>query len=149
MLAVFRKTTAALTLTALLSLSQPALADLAEDKAAIRAIWEDYASFRVTGDAEAWIGLWDENGIQMPPGVPARGIDTLRPVLANVFATRPYEAMEINPEEIVVTGDWAYSRGTYSVDAGGSHLEGKFLTIFRRQDDGSWRIYRDIFNLNA
>jgi ketosteroid isomerase-like protein len=28
-------------------------------------------------------------------------------------------------------------------------LEGKFLTIFRRQDDGTWRIYRDAFNFNS
>lgn len=149
MFAVCRNTSAALTITALLSLPLPALADMAEDQAAIRAIWEDYASFRVTGDAEAWLDLWDEDGIQMPPGVPARSIDTLRPVLADVFTKRPYEAMEISTEEIVVTGDWAYCRGTYSVDAGGKQIKGKFLTIFRRQDDGNWRIYRDIFNLNA
>jgi len=28
-------------------------------------------------------------------------------------------------------------------------LEGKFLTIFRKHDDGSWRIYRDAFNFNS
>lgn len=149
MLSSFQRTTAAFTVTALLSMPLPAAADTAADEAAIRAIWESYASHRVAGDAEAWLGLWDENGIQMPPGVPARGIETLRPALADVFASRPYEAMEITPEEIVVTGDWAYSRGNYTVDAGGSHLEGKFLTIFRRQDDGGWRIYRDIFNPNS
>jgi hypothetical protein len=48
--------------------------------------------------------------------------------------------MDINAEEIVVSDDWAYSRGTFTVDEA---VEGKFLTIFRRQEDGSWRIYRD------
>ncbi len=54
--------------------------------------------------------------------------------------------MEINPEEIVVAGDGAFSRGNFIVN---DAVEGKFLTIFRRQDDGSWRIYRDAFNMNA
>ena len=82
-------------------------------------------------------------------GIPAQAIETLRPGLADAFSSRPYEAMEITPEEIVVVSDWAYARGTYTVDAGGKHLEGKFLTIFRRQGDGSWRIFRDIFNPNS
>lgn len=57
--------------------------------------------------------------------------------------------MQITPEEVVIVSDWAYACGTYTVDAGGKHLEGKFLTIFRREGDGSWRIFRDIFNPNS
>jgi ketosteroid isomerase-like protein len=53
----------------------------------------------------------------------------------------------------VVSGDWAWARGTYGVDgeAGGNafHVDGKFLTILKRQDDGSWKIYRDAFKSNS
>lgn len=123
--------------------------DEASDSAAIRALWQNYAAYRVSGDAESWLGLWDRDGIQMPPGVPARGIETLRPVLGKAWAANPRDAMRINPEEIVITDGWAYTRGTYTADAGDTHFEGKFMTILRRQDDGSWRIYRDIFNANG
>lgn len=126
-----------------------ASADEVSDEAAIRALWENYASRRVSGDAEGWLGLWDENGIQMPPGVPARSIESLRPKLAEAWAASPRDAMEIAPEEIVVTDDWAYTRGTYTADAADGHFEGKFVTILRRQNDGTWRIYRDIFNPNG
>ncbi|MDG4648685.1 hypothetical protein P6F26_09515 [Roseibacterium sp. SDUM158017] len=54
--------------------------------------------------------------------------------------------MEVNSEEIVIADGWAYSHGTFTVDEA---VEGKFLTIFRRHDDGKWRIYRDAFNMNA
>jgi ketosteroid isomerase-like protein len=27
--------------------------------------------------------------------------------------------------------------------------DGKFLTIFKRQSDGSWKIHRDIYNSNV
>ncbi|MDU8912943.1 nuclear transport factor 2 family protein [Aestuariicoccus sp. MJ-SS9] len=129
-----------------------ASADDASDQAAINAIWDSYQTARVAGDAEAWLALWDDDGIQMPPGIPARGKDVLMQGVPKAFAARPATAMEISPEEIVIMGDWAFSRGNYTatVMAGeiASETDGKFMTIFRRQDDGSWRIYRDIFNSN-
>ena len=120
-------------------------ADTAADKAAILEIWSTYSTSRVAGDAETWLGLWDKDGIRMPPGAPAVDFATFAPGTAERFAKAP-NAMEINAEEVVVTGDWAYSRGNFSVN---NAIEGKFLTIFRRQDDGSWRIYRDSFSMNA
>ncbi len=120
-------------------------ADTMADETAILEIWSTYSAARVAGDAETWLGLWDEEGIRMPPGVPAVDFATFAPGTPERFANPP-ASMEIKPEEVVVTGDWAYSRGTFTVN---DAVEGKFLTIFRRQDDGSWRIYRDAFNMNA
>ena len=30
-----------------------------------------------------------------------------------------------------------------------AHVDGKFLTVLKQQDDGSWRIFRDCFNSNV
>jgi ketosteroid isomerase-like protein len=61
--------------------------------------------------------------------------------------------MSIMPKETVILGDMAWSMGTYTIDYttadGPAQIDGKFLTLLRRQDDGSWGIYRDIFNLNT
>jgi ketosteroid isomerase-like protein len=120
-------------------------ADTTVDETAILDIWATYGAARVAGDAETWLGLWDEDGIRLAPGAPAVEFATFAPGTPERFANAP-ASMEVNAEEIVVTGDWAYSRGTFTVN---DAVEGKFLTIFRRQDDGSWRIYRDAFNMNA
>lgn len=120
-------------------------AEQSRDEAAIREIWKTYSAARVAGDAETWLGLWDEEGIRMPPGAPAVDFATFAPGTPERFA-KPPASMVINAEEVVVTGDWAYSRGTFTVNEA---VEGKFLTIFRRQDDGSWRIYRDAFNMSS
>ncbi|GAB4363328.1 MAG: hypothetical protein Kow0026_27790 [Oricola sp.] len=124
-----------------------------EDEAAIREIWKAYAAARVANDPDTWLSLWDEEGIQMPPDMPARGKDVLREVVPRGFAATPTSVMNVDPEEIVVAGDWAYSRGNYDaervVQGKDVHVDGKFMTIFRRQDDGSWKIYRDIFNSNT
>lgn len=121
------------------------LADTAADEQAILDIWSAYTQARVAGDADTWLGLWDKEGIRLPPGAPAVDFATFAPGTPARFANPP-DAMEITSEEVVVAGDWAFSRGTFTVN---NALEGKFLTIFRRQDDGTWRIYRDAFNFNS
>jgi uncharacterized protein (TIGR02246 family) len=120
------------------------------DEEAIREIWRTYCEARVAGDADLWLSLWDPEGIQLPPGSPARGKDVLDELVPKGFAAGSVSSMNIYPEEITVAGDWAYSRGTYDsdrvVEGKAVRVEGKFLTIFRRQPDGSWKIYRDCFN---
>ena len=132
--------------------ASPLAAGLTEDKEAIRQIWSDYVSARTAGDAEIWLSLWDEDGIQMPPGMPARGKDKLKVGVPKAFAAVPVKSMDITPIDIEVAGDWAFSRGVYTstreVDGSDVETDGKFMTILKRQDDGSWKIYRDIFNSN-
>ena len=132
-------------LVAALAMPIQALAGVAEDEKAILGIWDTYTDARVSGDADTWLSLWDPDGIRMPPGVPAVDFATFAPGTPERFS-KPPASMAINSEEIVVAGDWAYSRGNFTVN---DAIEGKFLTIFRRQDDGSWRIYRDSFSMNS
>jgi len=121
-------------------------ADSAEDEAAILKIWSAYSAARVAGDAEVWLGLWDSEGIRMAPGVPAAGFSKFSQVIPNVFAKSQPPSMSVVADEVVIMGDWAFSSGNFKV---GANVDGKFLTIFRRQEDGSWRIYRDAFNMNT
>lgn len=125
----------------------------ADDEAEIRDIWQKYSAARVAGDADAWLALWDADAIKLSEGSPARSRAELDAGVPKSFAATPTSAMNIHADEIVVTGDWAYSRGTYDADrtVGGeaTHIDGKFLTILKRQDDGSWKIYRDMSNSNS
>ncbi|SFB75562.1 YybH family protein [Tropicimonas isoalkanivorans] len=130
-----------------------ARADDTADRAAIETLWDSYEAASVAGDAEGWLALWDAEGIQMPPGIPARRIDSIAEGLADRWAERPPRTMSIRPIDIEIAGDWAFARGNYDVttviDGTDVTMEGKFLTILKRQDDGSFRIYRDCFNANA
>ncbi|MDV7146008.1 nuclear transport factor 2 family protein [Tropicimonas sp. TH_r6] len=127
-------------------------ADEAADIAAIEALWETYAASGVSADADARLGVWHEDGIQMPPGIPARGYDA---VAKSTKKKKPggTKAMTVTPEEIVILGDMAYSRGVYTAtkvsNGADVEIDGKFLTIHKRHEDGSWRIYRDCFNSNT
>jgi ketosteroid isomerase-like protein len=108
------------------------------------------------GDADAWIKLWDDRGVQLTPGAPANvGKDAILRAMRGAFETNDYQEMVINNEEVEVSGDFGFARGTYSLllvpRAGGDGipLDGKYLTIFKKQPDGIWKIYRDAFNSNV
>lgn len=133
--------------------SMAGTARAADDEAAIGALWEAFSAATVAGDAEAWLALWDDEAIQMPPGEPARDKAELAATAPEIFAAYPVKAMASKPEETVVDGDWAYSRGSFDMvqvmQGKDVRLTGKFLTVLKRQDDGSWKIYRDMFNSNG
>jgi len=58
----------------------------------------------------------------------------------------------VSDRNVVVIGDWAFERGSFvwavSPAAGGETTEdqGRFLAIWRRQPDGSWKVAHDIWN---
>ncbi len=125
-----------------------------EDRAAILEAYDAYAGSLNSGNGEAWLSNWDEDGIQMPPGGPARGKDALRQMILAAVEEMTFN-LSIDVEEVQAAGPWAYARGTYAdarvPKAGGDtiHIDGKFLSILRRQPDGSWKIYRDCFSSNV
>lgn len=124
-------------------------------KDAIDEVWNTYASALNAGDMDRWISLWIEDGIQMPPDAPRNiGKEKIRAFLDNLVNLFQWK-MAINCDEVRETDDWGFARGTYTVELTpkeeGEIMKGsgKFLTILEKQDDGSWKIARDIFNYNA
>jgi ketosteroid isomerase-like protein len=124
---------------------------------AIRQVWVNYAAFVESGDTAAWLSQYDAEGIQMRPDSPARGRPDLDAFVVSSWKARmdAFDTkMSVTPMEITVAGPWAYSRGVYTQDMiakatkKATHFDGKFLTIFKRQNDGGWKIYRDCFNSN-
>jgi uncharacterized protein (TIGR02246 family) len=123
--------------------------------AVMEAIWSEYTASIGQGDAERWVELWVEDGIQMPPGQPAVvGKDNI--LARRSAASETFDmSMSITNEEVVADGNLAFARGVYEATltpkAGGEDVEvdGKFLTILQKQPDGTWKIYRDCFNSNG
>ena len=126
--------------------------DTQADEEAINAIWSTYESSLEAGDIEAWLSLWTEDGVQMPPNEPPvigkNQLRTRNGGALDIFAVE----IDITNQEVGVAGDWAFSRGIYTATFApkdGSEpipVDGKFMTILKRQGDGAWKIHRDIFN---
>jgi uncharacterized protein (TIGR02246 family) len=123
--------------------------------AQIARIWDEYSLSLSSGNIDDWIGLWAEDGIQMPPGSPpAVGREAIRAKMKSILDRVSFD-ISITNEEVAVAGEWAFSRGVYKATltpkdgSKPSLIDGKYMTILRKQPDESWKIYRDIFNSNA
>jgi ketosteroid isomerase-like protein len=107
----------------------------------------DFAKRRVEG----WVSWFDTAGVQVAPtGDTPRGHDQIRAHMTKNFGDstrildwRPVMAEVSNDGTMAYTiGDWDfYVRGKDSAASAGS---GRYLTVWRRQADGSWKVLADI-----
>lgn len=111
--------------------------------------WEEAAN---TAQVERLMEVYAPDAVILPPGGPTiEGSETIRELFRQEFE-RFDTKIAFTTQEIEVEGDMAYRRGRYvwrgTPRGTGQALEttNKFLEIWRRQPDGSWRITVDIWN---
>ena len=113
---------------------------------------DTYLATRVAGDADAWLSNWDEDGVQLFPGTRASSKDILRKTTPARFKAVPVNASSIETDDITMAGEYAFAHGHFIlervVDGVPVPFDGKFLTILKKQADGTWKIYRDCSNSN-
>jgi ketosteroid isomerase-like protein len=93
------------------------------------------------------------NGSVLAPNAPtATGTDAVRKVYAGLLAM-PGLQISWTPTTAAASrsGDLGYTQGTYEMsftDAGGKQLsdKGKYVTVWQKQADKSWKVVADIFN---
>ncbi len=127
------------------------------DEQAISDVLRRYGELVDTGDFESWMALWTADGRQMPPGAASRvGVAAIREGMQPGFDSMDFDFVLADIEEASVFGDLGLTRCIYSLRAtpkeGGETVDlmadGKALTLYQRQSDGSWKISYDCFNSN-
>jgi uncharacterized protein (TIGR02246 family) len=103
------------------------------------------------GDLDAWASFIADDAVVMPPDeLPISGIDTLRPLYETVFRTYDFDFIP-RLDEVVVAGDLAVLRAffeeTVTPTGAGEPIElsGSWLVVLRRQADGSWKLWRNMW----
>lgn len=103
-------------------------------------------------DTEGLAGHYADDAYFVPPGAPAAdGSTAIRQFYANGL-TDPAIAVTIASDKVDVaaSGDMAYARGHFTenyTDKKSAKVmtqTGKYLTIYKKQDDGSWKIVEDV-----
>ena len=92
----------------------------------------------------------------LAPDIPiAEGWEASRAVFAKLEALRGY-SLKYSPAIADVGGaaDLGYTIGTYHMtlpdsDGGIIEIDGKYLSIWKRQSDGNWKIAVDMFNADG
>lgn len=127
------------------------------DLDAVREVLSDYATHGSAEDFDSWIALWMEDGRQMPPNTAPRiGTAALTAAMKPGWEVLDLEIEITTIDDIQVYGDIGFTRCSYNIYAtpksGGDRFpiepDGKALTIYKRQNDGSWKIWFDCFNSN-
>ena len=119
------------------------------DRTAIRQADETDMKMTNAKDWKGDLALYSEDAILLPPNQAA--VQGKAAIQAWDEAFPPFSNFQEQSLEIEGQGDLAYDRGTYSMTvtpAGAAPIEdhGKYLTIWRKQADGSWKISRVMFN---
>jgi uncharacterized protein (TIGR02246 family) len=130
----------------------PADRDTDVDIEAIQRVREAHVAALNAGDADRWVSLFTDDGVQMPPNAPANvGREPIR-AWSRAFLAAFRATFALAVAEVRVIGDWAFERGSYRItltpQAGGDSIQdvGKYVTVYQRQPGGPWRIARDIWN---
>ena len=119
------------------------------DRTAIRKAGETDLMMMIAKDWKGDLALYTEDAIQLPPNQAA--LQGKAAIQAWDEAFPPFSNFQEQSLEIEGQADLAYDRGTYSMTVtppGAAPIEdrGKYLTIYRKQADGSWKIARVMFN---
>lgn len=130
----------------------------AEDRKEIPTIPERFVQRALEGDWDGLAELYHPHAIQMPPDQPAvEGREAIRHALARTFGTEGgvrLEDISLSIREAEGAGDLVYVWATYrikmSVTVGGEEVSieqyGPYINILRRDDEGRWCIYRQVYN---
>ena len=125
------------------------------DRQAIRQLGRDWVEAVQHKDIDRLLDLVTDDVVFMPANAPslvgrsALG-QTYRAFLAGFEVHQTFA-----PEEIQVGGDWAFVRGTDTLEmkplAGGEPVvvSARGISILRRVEDGSWKFARGITNMES
>ena len=135
-----------------LAACQPGAGPLSdEDVAAVRDLGTSYAEASLAADADAIAALYTESAVEMPPNMPTR---EGRAAIHAAYEGEGGVTQEFAVTSLEIDGidGLAFDRGTWSwtgIPPGMTEPAtdtGKYLSIARKQEDGSWLWTRVIWN---
>ena len=122
--------------------------DMSNDEQKIRELIDTWLSASAKGDVSQVLELMDEGVVFLVVGQPPmRGRDAFAKSFRALSQFRVEGTSDI--QEIKVLGDWAYAWNYLTVTmtpiSGGASMQqaGNVLSIFRKNTDGRWVLFRD------
>jgi len=127
-----------------------AVADTAEDEAAIRAALADWLAASMAKDAEAFASVYAADAVLMLEGAPdIAGQEAIAGAVAGLMQDPNFElTFEADRVEVAAAGDLAIETGTYRFalsDPEGNPAAqvGHYVVVWRKQADGTWKVAID------
>jgi uncharacterized protein (TIGR02246 family) len=127
-------------------------ADAGEARQAIEASNAKFVDAVKRSDTTTIVDNYTDDAIVMAPGSESwRGREAVRKGFGGMMTAMPAKEFSLKTDDVIVGGDLAVETGTFEMTMqpkGGKEIKdkGKFVVVWKRQADGSWKIVRDIFN---
>jgi uncharacterized protein (TIGR02246 family) len=128
-------------------------AEIERAKATIQALDQQWEKAFEDHDLAGLVALFTEDCVRMPQGGPASvGRPALEAAYRQDFAEvwKTQAKVRLNPGELIISGEYAFGRGADTLIQDGRQVgeAGKWLFIYRRHPDGTWKFHWITFNSN-
>lgn len=128
----------------------------AADARAIRDSIATSSAAAANKDFDKFFAFYDSDASVFIPDAPvATGLPAIKAALQRPFAD-PNFSIDIQTTKVEVSkaGDYGYAQGTFiqkATNSGTKKVEvrnGNWVTVFKKEPDGSWKAVADIFNFD-
>lgn len=103
---------------------------------------------QTTKDTEKFLSYFAPDASAYPPGMPmVSGTEAIGKTFGEMNSA-PGFALSWTPTkaDVSASGDLGSTAGTYEMSMGGAMDKGKYVTVWKKQADGAWKVSDDIFN---
>jgi ketosteroid isomerase-like protein len=126
--------------------------DLARERAALLKAETDFEKARAERGMEGWLSFFAEDTANVAPGEP---ITIGKGVMRKRLEKEWNQDLRLNwkpaKADVAASGDLGYTFGTWELTGKSKsgdpvHLTGKYATVWKKQQDGGWKVVLDLGN---
>jgi ketosteroid isomerase-like protein/quercetin dioxygenase-like cupin family protein len=132
-----------------LSVGCASTANVAQEKDTLMRLDREWSTS--VKDADKFLSYFAPDAAIYAPGMArVSGTAAIREAWTQM-SSAPGFALEFSPTSVDVSssGDLGYTTGTYKSSMAGATESGKYVTVWKKQADGNWKVQHDIFNADA
>lgn len=125
----------------------------AADETALKKLDDEWSKAAGSRDVEKTISYYSDDAVLMPPNIPTlTGKEPIRTLWKSMLESPAFSGgWKATKVEVARSGDLAYVSGNYEFnekDESGKPItdKGKYLEVWRKQADGSWKCVADMFS---
>ena len=125
------------------------------EEAALKALDAEWSKAAASKNVDKTVSYYADDAIVMPSNSPAlTGKEAIRAMWQGMLGAPNFSGgWTATKVDVAQSGDLAYITGTYEISETGADGKpmtdkGKYLEVWKKQADGSWKCVADMFNTN-
>jgi ketosteroid isomerase-like protein len=127
--------------------------DVAKERKALMDADTQFARDTAERGVEGWVSWFTDDGTMYPPARDAiEGRAAIREQMVDLHDPRSGQGglrLDWQPirAEVSESGELGWTTGTSKVVTNAGMRQGRYITVWRKQADGSWKVWADLGNL--